>query len=82
MLYTAHAITLLLTTQMKKIYRKRNRSKNTTNLSEHIIFIPSTHGQWRTFLFQMVTYNFFIDSVKSFIYDMSTLYMYTYRVIC
>jgi hypothetical protein len=28
---TAHAITLLLMTQMKKIYRKRNGSKNTTN---------------------------------------------------
>jgi hypothetical protein len=27
----------------KKLYRKRNGSKNTTNLSEHIIFIPSTH---------------------------------------
>jgi hypothetical protein len=36
---TAHAITLLLRTQMKKkLYRKRNDSKNTTNLSEHIIF--------------------------------------------
>jgi hypothetical protein len=40
---TAHAIILLLMTQMKKLYRKRNGSKNTTNLSEHIIFIPSTH---------------------------------------
>jgi hypothetical protein len=40
---TAHAITLLLMTQMKKIYKKRNGSKNPTNLSEHIIFIPSTH---------------------------------------
>jgi hypothetical protein len=40
---TAHAITLLLMTQMEKIYRKRNDSKNPTNLSEHIIFIPSTH---------------------------------------
>jgi hypothetical protein len=27
----------------KKIYKKRNGSKNTTNLSEHIIFIPYTH---------------------------------------
>jgi hypothetical protein len=41
---TAHAITLLLRTQMKKkLYRKQNDSKNTTNLSEHIIFIPSTY---------------------------------------
>jgi hypothetical protein len=39
---TIHAITLLLMTQMKKIFRKGNGSKNTTNWSEHIIFIPFT----------------------------------------
>jgi hypothetical protein len=27
----------------KKMYRKRNDCKNTKNLSEHVIFIPSTH---------------------------------------
>jgi hypothetical protein len=32
---TIHAITLLLMTQMKKIFRKGNGSKNTTNWSEH-----------------------------------------------
>jgi hypothetical protein len=46
-----------------KIYRERNDSKNTSNLSEHIIFIHIYHlpiyGQWATFIFQMVTYFFF-----------------------
>jgi hypothetical protein len=32
-------MTLLLKTQMEKLYRKRNGSKNTTILSEHTIFI-------------------------------------------
>jgi hypothetical protein len=44
----------------KKIYRKRNGFKNITNLSEHIIFIPSTH-LWAmgSFYFSNVIYNFF-----------------------
>jgi hypothetical protein len=37
-------MTLLLMTQMKKNYTGHEMSsKNTTNLSEHIIFIASTH---------------------------------------
>jgi hypothetical protein len=30
-------------TQMKKLHKKRNGFKNTTDLTEHLIFIPSTH---------------------------------------
>jgi hypothetical protein len=40
---TAHAITLLLMTQMKKIIQETKWLQNATNLSEHIISIPFTY---------------------------------------
>jgi hypothetical protein len=51
----------------KKLYRKRNGSKNITNLSEHIIFIPST-DLWTmgNFYFSNGNLFFFIDSARFF----------------
>jgi hypothetical protein len=55
-------------TQMKKIIQETKWLQNATNLSEHISFLYHLriYGQWATFIFQMVTYNFFIDSVRVF----------------
>jgi hypothetical protein len=52
----------------KKLCRKRNGSKNTTNLGEHIIFVPSTH-LWAMGNFYFSSGNLFfflIDSVRVF----------------